>query len=360
MDAQLYRAQISQLTPINSLSQKNFDVLLSKAEILSVMPGDYLFKEGDVDKSHIFLLDGSLLIKAKKGESTQLESHADEAKLPVAQHQPRNQSARALSPVVYLKIESQSLEMMLSWDHAGSYEVEEIDENREINPGDWMGNMLRTPIFQRVPPSNLQALFMNLKQVKFSANDTVVAQGESGDYFYVLSSGKAIVTRTTPAKPEGVTLGELSPGDFFGEDALISDHPRSASVQMVEDGSLMRLSKSDFISLINEPCIDWIEFPDAAELVRSRQATWLDVRLPGEYEHEHQPNSLNIPLLFLRMKISTLNASTRYITCCDTGGRSAAAAFLLKKHGLDAQVLKGGLQGASPVFEDIELKLESA
>jgi rhodanese-related sulfurtransferase len=60
------------------------------------------------------------------------------------------------------------------------------------------------------------------------------------------------------------------------------------------------------------------------------------------------------------MKLPTLNASTRYITCCDTGGRSAAAAFLLKKHGLDAQVLKGGLQGASPVFEDIELELESA
>ncbi len=360
MDAQRYRAQISQLTPINALSQKNFDVLLSKAEILSVMPGDYLFREGDVDKSHIFLLDGSLLIKAKKGEATQLESHAEEAKQPVAQHQPRNQSARALSPVIYLKIESQSLEMMLNWDHAGSYEVEEINENREIKPGDWMGNMLSNPVFQQLPPSNLQALFMNLKPVKFSANDWVVTQGENGDYFYILTSGKAIITRTTPAKPEGVDLGELNPGDFFGEDALISGHPRSASVQMIEDGSLMRLSKSDFISLINEPCINWIEFSDAAELVRSRQAMWLDVRLPGEYEHDHQPNSLNIPLLFLRMKFSTLTPSTHYITCCDTGDRSAAAAFLLKKYGLDAQVLKGGLQGASPVFEDIELELESA
>jgi CRP-like cAMP-binding protein len=360
MDAQLYRAQISQLTPINSLSQKNFDVLLSKAEVLSISPGDYLFKEGDVDKSHLFLLDGSLLIKAKKGSSVQLDSHSDEAKLPIAQHQPRNQSARALSPLIYLKIESQSLEMMLSWDHAGSYEVEEINESTQAKPGDWMGNILRNPIFQRIPPNNLQDFFMSLKPIKCSASEIIITQGEPGDYFYIMSSGSATITRTTPSNPEGITLGEIGPGEFFGEDALISDLPRSASVQILEDSNLMRLSKIDFMSLVNEPCIDWIEFPDAAELVRSNQAIWLDVRLPGEYEHEHQPNSINIPLLFLRTKLTTLNSSTHYITCCDTGDRSAAAAFLLRKSGFDAQALKDGLQGASPVFEDIELALESA
>ena len=70
---------------------------------------------------------------------------------------------------------------------------------------------------------------------------------------------------------------------------------------------------------------------------------WLDFRLPSEFENKHLDNSLNIPLYFIRLKISTLDPDKRYIVCCDTGRRSSAGAYILSERGYQAYVLRGGI-----------------
>ena len=52
---------------------------------------------------------------------------------------------------------------------------------------------------------------------------------------------------------------------------------------------------------------------------------------------------MNIPLFMLRLKADNLDASKPYITYCDTGRRSSAAAFLLSERGLEVYCLQGGL-----------------
>ena len=53
--------------------------------------------------------------------------------------------------------------------------------------------------------------------------------------------------------------------------------------------------------------------------------------------------AINVPLYFIRLKLSTLDKNKPYIVYCDTGRRSSAAAFILVERGFDAYVLKGGL-----------------
>ena len=60
-------------------------------------------------------------------------------------------------------------------------------------------------------------------------------------------------------------------------------------------------------------------------------------------------NSVNIPLAAIREKASALPSDKSYIICCDTGRRSAAAAFLLSQRGLKVNVLEGGLNQLIPV-----------
>ncbi len=64
-----------------------------------------------------------------------------------------------------------------------------------------------------------------------------------------------MVTRETPMNRSGLKLAELGVGDTFGEEALISEAKRNATVSMLTDGVLMRLNKQDFRDLMNEPLV---------------------------------------------------------------------------------------------------------
>jgi Rhodanese-related sulfurtransferase len=150
------------------------------------------------------------------------------------------------------------------------------------------------------------------------------------------------VTRESPLNKEGVKLAELSMGDTFGEEALISDAKRNASVTMLTDGVLMRLGKEDFRSLLNEPLLHWVDYAQAKQIIASG-GKWLDVRLPSEFDQYHAEGALNIPLYSLRLKMKSLDRETHYVVCCDTGRRSSACAYILSERGYQASVLKGGL-----------------
>ncbi len=155
-------------------------------------------------------------------------------------------------------------------------------------------------------------------------------------------NGRCIVTRETPLNKEGIKLAELGVGDTFGEEALIAEAKRNATVTMMTDGVLMRLNKQDFRELMNEPLLQWVNFEQAREII-AQGGKWLDVRLPSEHANLAIDDSLNIPLYFIRLKISTLDRNVPYVVYCDTGRRSSAAAFILVERGLMLMCSLGGL-----------------
>jgi rhodanese-related sulfurtransferase len=267
-----------------------------------------------------------------------------EARNPLSPNLPRAVSARAVDDITYLSIDSELLDVMITWDQTGTYEVEELQA--QLNGGttgdDWMTTLLQTRSFHRIPPANIQAIFMRMQRVPYLAGDVVIKQGDEGDYFYVIVKGQCMVTRETPLNRDGIKLAELGVGDTFGEEALIAEAKRNATITMITDGVLMRLAKDDFRELMNEPLLQWANYDQARDIV-ARGGRWLDVRLPSEHQNMSIEGSLNIPLYFIRLKLSTLDPKTPYVVYCDTGRRSSAAAYILVERGFDAYVLRGGL-----------------
>jgi CRP-like cAMP-binding protein len=197
---------------------------------------------------------------------------------------------------------------------------------------------------------------MRMQSLPVKAGERVIKQGDNGDYFYIIKKGRCLVTRSMPNQPKGIKLAELKDGDTFGEEALISAAKRNASVTMLTDGLLSRLSKKDFIELLNEPLLDWLDYNQAKQLVNKEGALWLDVRLPAEHQLDAIKNDQHIPLIFLRMKINTLDESKSYIVYCDTGRRSSAASFLLNERGFTSYILTGGV-GAAPAEDRTGIEL---
>jgi len=329
-------------SPLDGLKRDNLAALARKVQIREMSPGQLLFKEGDTEKRTLYVLSGILeLVEQAKIVGT-IEGGSEMARNPVAPVYPRRVTARARDRVQFISIDSDLLDVMLTWDQTGTYEVSELAGKSDQTNEDWMTMLLQTKAFHKIPPANIQAIFMRMQQINYRNGDVILKQGSEGDYFYVLIRGTALVTRETPLSKEGIKLAELAVGDTFGEEALISDAKRNATVTMQSDGAVMRLGKQDFKKLLNEPMLDWVTMVEAEEIIRGG-GQWLDVRLPSEYENQHLDSSLNIPLYFMRLKISTLDQSKKYIVCCDTGRRSSAGAYILSERGYHAYVLKGGI-----------------
>jgi CRP/FNR family cyclic AMP-dependent transcriptional regulator len=109
---------------------------------------------------------------------------------------------------------------------------------------------LRTiPLFSRVTESDLASIASLLIERRIAKHKTIVEEGLTGDYMYVISSGRVKVTKLSGDGREKI-LEMLGPGDFFGEMALLDDDPRSASVKALSDLKIYALSRGDFLHLL--------------------------------------------------------------------------------------------------------------
>jgi len=328
--------------PLDGLKRDNLAALAKKVVVRTMPAGRTLFKEGDTDRRTVWLVGG--MVEVREGDRTiaMIRGGAPEARTPLYPGLPRTVTARAIDEVSYLSIDSELLDVMITWDQTGTYEVAELQALEGGGGDDWMTTLLSTKAFHRIPPANIQAIFMRLQRVPYRAGDVIIKQGDEGDFFYVIVSGKCLVTRETPLNKEGIKLAELGVGDTFGEEALIAEAKRNATVTMLADGVLMRLNKQDFRELMNEPLLQWVSYERAREII-ARGGRWLDVRLPSEHQNLAIEGSLNIPLYFIRLKLNTLDPKVPYVVYCDTGRRSSAAAYILVERGFEAYVLTGGL-----------------
>ena len=335
--------------PLDILTPDNLKEIAEKLEVIELKKGDDVFKEGDKDDRHIFLYKGNVeLIKAGKSLKT-IEAGTADAKPSIAHIIPRSFSCIASSEAVIFKVDADLIDMMVSWCQTGSFQVEELSGN---DNDDWMSKLLQTESFRRIPPANIQAIFTSLEDFNTKVGDKIITQGEPGDYFYIIKSGRCMVTQKEPGQEKDVKVADLSTGDTFGEEALISDATRNASIVMLSKGTLSRLSKEDFLKLLNEPMIDKIDYTAAKLKVNNGEAEWLDVRLPTEYESAHLKGATQMPLLSLRFKINELDTMKNYILYCDTERRSSSASYVLSEKGFKTSILSNGIKDAPN--EDME------
>jgi CRP-like cAMP-binding protein len=341
-----YAEQIKSLVPVSGLAAQYQNEVIQQAEILKFKKKQQVFKQGDVDPFSFYLLEGELNLEANGQLLKTVKGGSMDALSPLSQLQPRQMSAKSTGKSLVMRIPREVMDRLLTMDDpggpAGAVEVTEVEDyDDEDGGGDWMTRMLQSELFSRIPPANIQRLFAVMESVDYSAGDVVVEQGSPGDFYYIIQSGRCEVSRNASGgKP--IKLAELGGGDSFGEEALISDAKRNASITMMTDGELVRLTKEDFIELIKKPSLESVDY-EAAQALVGDGACWLDLRFPEEHAKDGFEGSVNIPLNQLRTEVKNLDADRAYVTYCDSGARSSAGAFLLAQNGFTVSYLDGGL-----------------
>ncbi|OOZ41427.1 hypothetical protein BOW53_04040 [Solemya pervernicosa gill symbiont] len=341
MSASNQRIEINQLRHLELLRELNADrlqELADKSRVIELLADREVFKQGDVDNRTLYLLSGELKLSNSSGATMVLKSNHQAAHSPIDTESPRIITAHTRTDVQLLSIDSDLLDMALNWgDDEGSYEVEEIDFSDDA---DWISQLLYTQGLLNLPPQSIQALVTRLQEVPLASGDVVLKEGEEDDFYYIIKQGRCQVSRVMPGDSEATTLCELKAGEGFGEEALITQGRRNATVTMIEDGVLLKLDKSDFNSLIASFLVAQVNGKEAHELL-STGTVLLDVRTPEEYHQNGVGRSM--PIALLRREMSHFDPDRKYIVVCDDGKRSAAAAFLMRRMGMNVHALQGGL-----------------
>lgn len=107
----------------------------------------------------------------------------------------------------------------------------------------------RTPLFRGLRPRQLEGLAKRFVERSYAAGQAIVKQGQGGEGFFIVVSGKAEVVHTR-ADETTVVLNYLEPAQFFGEMALLAETLRTASVVATEPTQCIVLTRWDFLSAL--------------------------------------------------------------------------------------------------------------
>lgn len=330
------------LVPVNSLTVDHLNTLLRDRSIEMVCAGQSLFKIGEYDNQHVYLLSGKVMITDLQGQELLVRADDPVSRYPLKHHQPRRHEAMAATDCSIVRFDSDQLDAMLAWDQASNYILLDITSQRDLDEdADWMLTLLKSNLFYKVPPMNIREILNKFKPVVYSTGDTVLRQGEVGDCCYFIKEGVAGVYQSTDEKSAPELVAELGVGRCFGEDALVNETVRNATIEMHSNGVLMKLDKNDFFLLLKSPSVNTMDLRQALQL-ETQGSSWIDVRTQEEYEKGHYPGSLNMPLNLLKLKSRMLNPSKHYIIYCNSGRRSLSAGHFLSEEGFNVSVLAGG------------------
>ncbi|HSB80071.1 MAG TPA: SLC13 family permease, partial [Candidatus Methylomirabilis sp.] len=106
------------------------------------------------------------------------------------------------------------------------------------------------PLFAELPREDLARLVGGLEEISVPAGGIVYSQGEPGDAMYIVASGALEVRFGEEGWEERVRA--TGPGEWFGEMALLTGDPRSATVIALSDSRLWRLDKDRFLALSDQ------------------------------------------------------------------------------------------------------------
>ena len=218
---------------------------------------------------------------------------------------PGHEAARTLSAVRLLHVDAASIGTLLGRSDPGA-------EEDGLEP--WEQRFLGSPLMRRLDASVWQQLFSELDERPFATGDELVSKGAPARDFFVLKSGRAAVRNA------GETLAQLHPGDFFGEDALILDARRNATVVAIEAGAALRLPKDRFVALLVNRVVRFVQSADGGVDIDVGEANCLAE---------------------LRHRIKGLDPKERYRVIGGRPEERALAAFILAQKGFDAWAIDG-------------------
>jgi rhodanese-related sulfurtransferase len=299
--------------------------------------GEQVSLRGRDGEDAVYLVEGEVTV-TQGGQEYDLDRIEHQCR-PVSLADREVVSFRAVAPSRLCRADRDNIDYLLGWKTLVSTLAPEKEDLQRT-----LARLRNPAVFMHLPFSNVEEAFRRMTRREVRSGEEIMQQGDIADNFYVIESGVAEVWQQGAYDDEHQLVAELGTGSHFGEDALVGDCARNATIRIKEGGTLLVLDGEDFRELIRKPMLHEIDVKVAKTWVDSGDRELLDVRYEEEWDDARIPGATLIPLHELRNRIDELSSEKGYITYCLSGKRSAVAAMILAQQGIDAVCMKGGIR----------------
>lgn len=241
MDAAQRRAVVDRIGPFALLEEKDRERLAERAEVRRFAFGESVFKAGDAADALYAVVAGKARVLGENaaGEEVSLallqpgDFFGATALLSDA---PRGAGVRAADELILLRIARADFQKVVARN------AKVLEPLKRFVDSQGLQNFLKQyTALEALPPHMLRTLVGEFEELELRRGDVVFKEGEAGDRFYVVRSGSLEAVRE-----DGRVVGQMGPGEFFGELALLTGGSRAASVVARSAVQLYALSKPGF------------------------------------------------------------------------------------------------------------------
>jgi cAMP-dependent protein kinase regulator len=235
-------AEVHPVPLLSALPRAPLLTVLRELRCRALVPGDRIIQEGTAGEALFFLAGGELRVFTSDPASGAIElARLFEGSLfgemALLTRRPRAASVEAVLDADVLELPRGSWELLAAAEPSLRAALDRFARER------WVKNVLvRSPLFRPFTPLQQADLLRRFEGLDVEPGTEVIRQGEPGLGLFVVLAGALEVV--SAREGQTMTLAELGPGDIFGEMALVSSQPTSATVRAIAPSSLLFLSRT--------------------------------------------------------------------------------------------------------------------
>ena len=233
--------ELARIPEFKHLAKGELLSLADQVSVLSIPPRRWIVQEPSRPKVHLYLLRGTVECMTPR---RQLRSKRYGALNHVY---PSFGAMRSLGPCQLLLVDSDRREFLMH--RGGGQRLLDAGEGQHV----WLARFLDSELLRGIERHHWQRLVAAFSRRQYVADADLILEGQAGDHCFVIERGHAVVHRS------GRTLRHLNPGDFFGEDALVLDALRNASVSALEDMVVHAIDKDNFLEHLLHRVVRWVD-----------------------------------------------------------------------------------------------------
>lgn len=238
------------------------DGFLGHGYIQVVKVGQSIIVQGNVGTELYMILDGEAVVRRQEptGEINDvavLSKGAIFGEMSLLRNVVRTAHVVALSPVRVFVLPKSDFENLFQ----GLANGQTLEQRIALS-----GVLGDSSVFTDLPKESLQIILNHGSFAEYKVGQTIIEQGDGDKDFYILLRGQVEVVRAGDMR-----LALIGPAGFFGEVALFENRPRSATVRVIEDCVVLKLSQQGFWELMDQ------NLPLAANI---QEVSWLRRQAP--------------------------------------------------------------------------------